>query len=69
MKTKPFYKELTVVETIEKLEEMVNTRKFDMYDFEETIYNAVNYLNAMKTVDKIAEIMNKNTTESEDGDC
>lgn len=42
------YKELTLTETIERLKEMAGTQQPYRYN-NETIYNAINYLNIMKT--------------------
>lgn len=47
MKIELNYKELTLTETIERLKEMVQTQQPYRYN-DETIYNAINYLNAMK---------------------
>lgn len=41
------YKELTLTETIERLKEMVQTQQPYRYN-DETIYNAINYLNILK---------------------
>lgn len=41
------YKELTLAETIERLKEMIGTQQPYRYN-NETIYNAINYLNVMK---------------------
>lgn len=41
------YKELTLTETIERLKEMMGTQQPYRYN-NETIYNAINYLNVMK---------------------
>ena len=47
MKIELNYKELTLTETIERLKEMVHTQQPYRYN-DETIYNAINYLNVMK---------------------
>lgn len=47
MKIEFNYKDLTITETIERLKKMVQTQQPYRYN-DETIYNAINYLNVMK---------------------
>ena len=46
------YKELTLAETIERLKEVVQTQQPYRHN-DETIYNAINYLNVMKAESEV----------------
>lgn len=48
MKIETDYKKLTLTETIERLKEMASTQQPYRYN-DETICNAIDYLNVMKT--------------------
>jgi hypothetical protein len=62
MKIELNYKELTLTETIERLKEMVHTQQPYRYN-DETIYNAINYLNVMKIKAESDKESDNNDTE------